>query len=266
MDAVQVSRRQSIRHLGANQEIQRVFIQCHRLRQSSNVHLGSIHLCLRAMKIQLGNESTVKAFFNQIIRRLLCLKGRVRQCEVLPIRGQEQIGVGNFGHQQNLCAASGLFRGQVFLPRLIRQATDATEEVDLPGTEAKVNSVLLDDSGLPGGRKISRHPLFASAGDGIDHREQFSSLDPIQCAGPLHIQCGQPQIAVVLQSHLNDPQKLLVGEELLSFQLRRIRRGGRWPTFPVCRSTRPVARDWSFWSSVFRRHRAPAQHKDQSDQ
>ena len=42
------------------------------------------------------------------------------QLKIFPIRRQSQISVGNFGHQQDLGTAAGLFRGEVFLQRLFR--------------------------------------------------------------------------------------------------------------------------------------------------
>ena len=54
---------------------------------------------------------------NQMVGGLLGLEGGLGQFEVFTVRGKSQIGVGDFGHQQDLRAAAGLVGGEVFLQR-----------------------------------------------------------------------------------------------------------------------------------------------------
>ena len=130
------------------------------MRETGNVSPGRIHLRLRLIEIQFGGEPNIIAPFDQIVGGLLRLEGGLRQFEVFPIRGKGQIRVGDRGHQQDLRAAAGLLRGQVFFQRPIFQAADAAEEVDFPGSDTEIDTRIVRSVGASSvARKISRHPL-----------------------------------------------------------------------------------------------------------
>jgi len=64
-----------------------------------------------------SGQPDFKTTIDQIISGLLGLQGRPGQLEVFPICGKSQVNIGNFRYQQNLSAATGLFRGQIFFQR-----------------------------------------------------------------------------------------------------------------------------------------------------
>ena len=196
--------RSARRHGRADQKIQGVFILRHQLRVAGDVSRAASTWRLGLTQVQFGREPDVITPPDQIVGGLLRLQGGFRQFEVFPVRGQGQIGVGHCGHQQDLCAAAGLLRGQVFFQRPIFQAADAAEEINLPGTDTEIDIVLFGGHRAPGGRKIGRNTLFAPAADRIDRRQKLGSLNAVQGARPFDIQGGKPQIAVVVQGHLDD--------------------------------------------------------------
>jgi len=102
-------------HRSAQQKVQCILILGHQLSEAGKVSTGGIHLRLRAIKVQVGHEAEIMAALDQIVGLLLGRKSAFRQGQVLSIRGQGEIRVGNRRHQQDLCAATGLLRGQVFL-------------------------------------------------------------------------------------------------------------------------------------------------------
>ncbi len=99
------------------------------------------------------------------------LQGESHQLEVFPVCRKGEVRVGHGGYQCDLCTAAGLIRGEVFFQRLIFQAADAAEEINFPGNDAEIDTVLFSDHRLPGGRKISRNKLFTHHSDRIDRRQ-----------------------------------------------------------------------------------------------
>ena len=114
------------------------------------------------MKVQFGREAKIIAPFDQIVGALLRLEGGFRQLEILPIRSQGQIRVGDRGNQQDLRAAAGLLGGQVILQGLIFQAADAAEEVDFPGGDAEIDTVVVRSSSVPGSPRHRRESVVCS--------------------------------------------------------------------------------------------------------
>jgi hypothetical protein len=63
------------------------------------------------------------------------------QLEGFPVRGEGQVRIGDAGYQQDLRAVPRLLGGKILLERLVLQAADAAEEIDLPLADPEVDAV-----------------------------------------------------------------------------------------------------------------------------
>ena len=70
-------------------------------------------------------------------------------------------------------------------------------------------------SGSPVPEKFFGNPLEVGAGVGIDLREQIGALDLVLGPGPLDVQGGDPQVAVVVQRQGDQLLQLRIDKELL---------------------------------------------------
>ncbi len=136
-----------------------------------NLHPGRFDLALGPLEVQLGGDPEVMLFPDQPIGGLLRLQGGRRRLEGLPVRGQEEIGLGSGGDEQDLGAAAGLIRGEVLLQCPVFEAADPAEEVDLPGGDAEIDIVPLglvvacpDDARSAGTRDLLMLPRALTEG------------------------------------------------------------------------------------------------------
>ena len=63
--------------------------------------------------------------------------------------------------------------------------------------------------------EVFGYPLEGGGGIGIDLRQQIGALDLVLGPGPLDVEGGDPQVAVVLQGQGDQLLQLLVDKELL---------------------------------------------------
>ncbi|KAG0906644.1 hypothetical protein G6F46_013931 [Rhizopus delemar] len=72
---------------------------------------------------------------------LLAVQGLLRECQRLPIGGQCQPGRRHFGHQAGTRCTLVLGTGQPVLQRLVVQAADAPEQVQLPAADTDLHGI-----------------------------------------------------------------------------------------------------------------------------
>ena len=66
-----------------------------------------------------------------------------------------------------------------------------------------------------GAEGVRRLPLKRAGGGGIDLRKEIGALDPVLGPGPLDVEDGDAQVAVVLQRQGDQLAQLRIDEELL---------------------------------------------------
>ncbi len=143
-----------------DQQIQGVAILGHQTDIAGDIHPGGIHLAPGTVEIQFGPQPHFLTPSDQIISRLLILKGRPGQPEILLIGGQGHIRPGNRRYQQDPGTAVGLRGGQVRLQGLVLETAQAPEEIDLPGKDPQVHVVLFRRVALSGGGQVGRNPFL----------------------------------------------------------------------------------------------------------
>src|SRR5690606_21214085 len=95
---------------------------------------------------------------------------------------------------------------EVFERRAI-ETSQTPEEVELE-CRADGCAVLLHDAFSTGERRGRRHSLARVTARDVRVRQQLRALNAVEPAGPLHVQRGDPEIAVVLERELDEPLEL----------------------------------------------------------
>src|SRR5690606_9838882 len=95
--------------------------------------------------------------------------------------------------------ATRLLGAEVELQRLLVEAADAAEEVELPGRHAESGAVLTADRRLAGGAEVGRQALRALAPAGADRGVEVGALDAVLGARALDVERGHAQVAVVVE-------------------------------------------------------------------
>ena len=131
-----------------------------------------------------------------LLLRLECVLRKVAQ---LAVGGQGEPGSGDLRHQAELCAASRFLGAEIGLERLLAEAADPSEEVELPGRQAKTGAVLPADGRVAAAGEVARRARGRLTDPGVDRREAVGTLDAILSAGLLDVERRDPQIAVVGQ-------------------------------------------------------------------
>ena len=94
------------------------------------------------MQVECRHCASVKAALSQLERLLTRIEGAAREGEALARGRRSQPGVGDFGNQADLRAATRLFGAEVGLQRLLLKTAHTAEKVQLVGREAQVGAVL----------------------------------------------------------------------------------------------------------------------------
>lgn len=197
------------------QQRQAIAILLHLSLVLGQAHLGALQRGTALGQLHLGGGPQPVFVLSQAIALLLGGQGRLAQRQQLLIRQQGEIGVGHRGHQGDLGAALGLDLRQIGLQRLIFEALDPAEQVQLVGGDADVGAVLAADGALPRAAEIVRSLLARARAIGRQGRQLGRPLDPVSGLVGLHVEGRDTQIPVVLEGR---GDQLLQGgiEELLA--------------------------------------------------
>lgn len=200
---------------GPEQQRQAVAILLHLPLILGQAHFGTFQRGTALGQLHFGGGPQPVLVLGQAIALLLGGQGRLAQREQLLIRQQVEIGVGHRGDQRDLGAALGLHLRQIVFQRLIFEALDPAEQVQLVGGDADVGAVLAADGALPRAAEIVRSLLAGTRAIGRQGRQLGRPLDPVSGLVGLHVEGRDAQIPVVLKSR---GDQLLQGgiEELLA--------------------------------------------------
>ena len=150
----------------------------------------------------------------QIERCFLALQGLLRQALQVAIRGQGQIGIGDFRNQAQLRAAACLLLREVLFQRRVGEAAHATEQIQLVGRDADSGLINVAGKGLRR-EGLGRRQFFArEAGGSIDCRQQVGTLDPVLRARQLNIKHRYAQVAVIGERGGDDPLQMWISKKV----------------------------------------------------
>ena len=105
-----------------------------------------------------------------------------------------------------------LLGAEIGLERLLAEAADPSEEVELPGRQAKIGAVLPADGRVAAAGEVARRARGRLTDPGVDRREAVGTLDAILSAGLLDVERRDPQVAVVGQCEFDQLAQSRVGE------------------------------------------------------
>ena len=184
------------------------------------------------------------------------IAGDLQQC-LVGLQGQP--GIGDTGDQTDLGAALGGLAGEELFQRLVAQAAQATEQVQLPGHTER-GAVLAADGRLATHVQVARSTAARARRIGAHRRQHIGALHAIQRAIGIDVERRHTQVTVVLQRHLDQLLQCRITEELAPAKraLGRLRRVLR-----IGLALRPGGRDRCVRTFVVRDQRATAQRRHQ---
>ncbi len=177
--------------------MQGIFILGDHLGEAGDVGLGGIHLGLGAEEVEFRDEAELIAALDEVVGTLLSQQSGVGDFKAFAIGGEEQVSISHGGDQDNLGAAAGVFGGEVFLEGAVLEAADAAEEIDFPGGDTEIDTVLAKGFAVPGTGKVSGDALFDTGADSIDGGQEGGTLNPVEGPGAFDIQSSDAEVEVV---------------------------------------------------------------------
>ncbi|MNN53995.1 hypothetical protein D3C81_1687850 [compost metagenome] len=129
------------RQAGAHQLGQGVTVLGHQAAVLGQADLGAFHGRARLAQGQGIGDADIEAALGECVAFLVGLEGIPGQLQQGLVRLPVEVGGGHRGHQADLGAAARLFGGEVLLQRLLVEAAQAAEEVQLPGVGAEGGAV-----------------------------------------------------------------------------------------------------------------------------
>ncbi|MCY1298993.1 hypothetical protein D9M70_485070 [compost metagenome] len=132
---------QVARQAGSDQLDQGIAVLGHQAAVLGQADLGAFHGGARLAQGQGIGDADVEAALGEGVAFLVGLEGIPGQLQQGLVGLPVEVGGGHRGHQADLGAAARLFGGEVLLQRLLVEAAQAAEEVQLPGVGAEGGAV-----------------------------------------------------------------------------------------------------------------------------
>ena len=162
---------------------------------------------------QLGSGAGLELQQRELVRRLRSLECALRHREKLVVGEQRKVLVRNLGDEQDLHRLACLRRGKVLLQRLVVQALQPAEEVDLPG-RGYAHGIVVRHERLARGRKTRGSARRRRIGESTDLRKHVGALYPVLRLRLRHVQCRDAQVQIVRQRDLDQSLQPWVGQEV----------------------------------------------------
>ncbi|MNN20401.1 hypothetical protein D3C81_1336800 [compost metagenome] len=235
-----IARRQVGRDRRAEQQLQGVGVLGDLAGIQRLLYPRLLHQAARLAHVEVRRGADLAAGLDQAQALGVAVQGRAGQFQLGLVAAPGQVGDGDVADQGDLHAALRLGGGQVLLQGRALKAAQTTEQVQLVGDPERC-LVLALDARYAARRQVGGQPLAAGAAAGVDRREPFGALDPVQRAVRLDVQHRLAQVAVVVQGGIDQLLQRWVAKELLPAQLGSS--ASARPGLAVGRTLRPVGLD-----------------------
>ena len=186
--------------------------------------------------------------------------------QTLAVRHQRQIRLRDFRNEAQAGAPIRLLGAEIGFQSFVLEALDTPEEIKLITGHADAERVLAGNRLFARGGQIGGNALVGGLARGGNPGHQIRALYLVQAAGTLDVQRGDAQIPVVVQSKLNEPLQVLIGEERLPSDFRSQLIGGLGEDRALGHEVvGPGLRHRGLRADVVRGHRAAGQQHRQRE-